>query len=308
MLAMAAVACEHTPAIAPEASLVAVLDELDVPASASVLVGAGDIASCEELAGAVATAALVRAMIERTPDAVVFTTGDHAYPDGSPEQFEACYEPAWGEFNARTVPAPGNHDYETEGAEGFFGYFDVFRERSEARGGGYYDVTLGAWRIVVLNSLLPLEPRSPQLEWIDRRLDAEPSGCLLAIWHHPLRSSGFHGWLPWDRGRDTDVLWERLARHGVDVILNGHDHVYERFARLDADGRPRSDGARQFTVGTGGADLHPIVRRRRHSEYLTNETYGVLVLILHADGYEWAFVGTDGVVHDRSDERVACST
>src|SRR5690606_16750663 len=246
MLAMAAVACEHTPAIAPEASLVAVLDELDVPASASVLVGAGDIASCEELAGAVATAALVRAMIERTPDAVVFTTGDHAYPDGSPEQFEACYEPAWGEFNARTVPAPGNHDYETEGAEGFFGYFDVFRERSEARGGGYYDVTLGAWRIVVLNSLLPLEPRSPQLEWIDRR--------------------------------------------------------------LDADGRPRSDGARQFTVGTGGADLHPIVRRRRHSEYLTNETYGVLVLILHADGYEWAFVGTDGVVHDRSDERVACST
>jgi len=307
MLATVTAACEHAPAIAPEAALAAVVDELDFPADAAVLVGAGDIASCEQPEGPMATAALMRAVIERAPEALVFTTGDHAYPDGSPERFEACYEPVWGEFNSRTVPSPGNHDYETENAEGYFGYFALFRERPEAKGNGYYDLRHGAWRIVVLNSLLPLEPRSPQLAWIDERLGGEPSRCLLAIWHHPSRSSGFHGWWPWDRGRDTDVFWKRLARHGVDVILNGHDHVYERFARLDADGRPHPDGARQFTVGTGGAELHPIVRQRRHSEYLTNETYGVLVLILHADGYEWAFVGTDGLVHDRSGEPVACS-
>lgn len=306
-LAIMSAGCAHAPeSLLPEASLAAAIGEIDFPADAAVLVGTGDIASCERPEGPAATAALVRAVIDRVPEAVVFTTGDHAYPDGTPEEFEACFDPAWGEFNSRTVPTPGNHDYETEHAEGYFGYFDIFRERPEARLGGYYDLELGSWRIVVLNSLLPLEPDAPQLAWLDERLDAVPSRCLLAIWHHPLRSSGFHGWWPWDRGRDTDVLWRRLSRHGVDVILNGHDHVYERFARLDADGRPDPEGARQFTVGTGGAELHPIIRGRRHSEHLTNETYGVLVLMLRAGGYEWAFVGTDGVVHDRSLEPVPC--
>lgn len=306
-LGIAIAACAHAPdGLAPEAALVAAIDEIGLTTDAAVLVGTGDIASCERPDPPAATAALVRAVLERAPDALVFTTGDHAYPDGTPEEFEACYDPVWGEFNSRTVPTPGNHDYETEHAAGYFGYFEIFRERPEARRGGYYDLDIGAWRIVVLNSLLPLEPDSPQLAWVEQRLEAEPSRCLLATWHHPLRSSGFHGWLPWDRGRDTDVLWRPLSRHGVDVILNGHDHVYERFARLDADGRPDPDGARQFTVGTGGAELHPIVRQRRYSEYLTNETYGVLVLILRDDSYEWAYVGTDGVVHDRSAEPVPC--
>ena len=307
MLAAALTGCAHAPnPIAPEAALAAAIAAIDLPPDAAVLVGTGDIASCERPDAPAATAALMRAVIERAPEAIVFTTGDHAYPSGTPEEFEACYEPAWGEFNARTVPTPGNQDYETEHAAGYFGYFEIFRERPDARRRGYYDVELGTWRIVVLNSLLPLEPDTAQVEWLERRLEAAPSRCLLAIWHHPLRSSGFHGWMPWDRGRDTGVFWRPLARHGADVILNGHDHLYERFERLDANGRPDPGGERKFTVGTGGADLHPILWQRRRSEFATNTTYGVLVLMLRPDSYEWAFVGTDGIVHDRSVKPVAC--
>src|SRR5690606_30994586 len=100
-------------------------------------------------------------------------------------------------------------------------------------------------------------------------------------------------------GRDTDAFWEVLLRHGGDVVLNGHDHIYERYAKLDADGRPAEAGMRQFTVGTGGAGLHPIIRRRRGSEVLLNDTYGVLVLLLRPDRYEWLYVGADGTVRDR---------
>lgn len=307
VLAIALAGCGHAPSfIAPDRVLERTVGTLDIAAGAAVLAGTGDIASCDMLDGAAATAAIVSAVIEHAPGALVFTTGDHAYPSGTAEEFQKCYEPTWGAFNERTVPTPGNHDYETPNASGYFDYFAVFRQRPEARRGGYYALEHGVWRIVVLNSLLPLDEGTEQLEWADALLANDPAECLLAIWHHPLRSSGFHGWLPWDRGRDTDVLWRALAPHGVDVILNGHDHVYERFAIVDTDGRTDPDGARQFTVGTGGAELHPVIGRRRHSEYLTNDTYGVLVLMLRDGGYEWAFVGTDGVVHDVSDAPVPC--
>ena len=135
---------------------------------------------------------------------------------------------------------------------------------------------------------------------------ASDAECVLAAWHHPLRSSAFHGYWPWDAGRDTTPFWDVLLRHGADVVLNGHDHVYERFSKLDADGRPSEDGIRQFIVGTGGAGLHPIIRRRAGSDVLLNETYGVLVLTLGAGRYAWAFVGADGAVHDRSESPEAC--
>lgn len=291
--------------IAREEDLAAAIAALDISADAEVLVGAGDIASCSEPEGAAATGILIAEVLARAPEALVFTTGDHAYPDGTPEEFEACYEPAWGAFNARTIPTPGNHDYRTPEAAGYYGYFEVFQRRPEAVGRGYFTLQLGEWRILVMNSLLPLEPDSPQIDWV-KQLAAEPADCVLAIWHHPLRSSAFHGWQPWDRGRDTDVFWKALAPLGVDVILNGHDHVYERFAPLDVRGRPSADGARQFTVGTGGAELHPVIGKRRHSEYLINETYGVLLLLLRSGSYEWAFIGTDGVVHDRSTGATEC--
>lgn len=300
--------CRHLPArIAPPAGLEAAIASLDAGNDAAVLVGAGDIASCEAPAGAAATAALVRNVLARHPEAAVFTTGDHAYPDGSAEQFRECYAPFWGEFNPVTVPTPGNHDYRTPLAGAYFDYFDVFAARPGARPTGYYSFRHGAWRVVVLNSLLAVEPGSVQLRWLERTLDATPQHCVAAIWHHPLRSSGYHGYLPWDAGRETVAFWRVLLRHGGRIVLNGHDHVYERFAPLGADGRPRADGLRQFTVGTGGAWLHPVILRRAHSQHLRNDTYGVLIVLLGPDGYEWAYVGTDGAIHDRGVEQVECA-
>ncbi|HEX6992674.1 MAG TPA: metallophosphoesterase [Gammaproteobacteria bacterium] len=299
--------CLHEPVrIAGSNVLAAAVATLDLPEDAAVLVGGGDIADCEDLAGARATAELIALVLARAPEAVVFTTGDHAYPRGTPHEFTACYAPTWGRFNARTAPTPGNHDYETPGASGYFAYFDAFTTRPGARPTGYYAFEHGGWLVVVLNSLLPVEPGSVQVRWLEDVLARSPSECVVAIWHHPRRSSGFHGYLPWDAGRDTAAFWDVLQRHGADIVLNGHDHLYERFARLDGQGRRVEDGLRQFTVGTGGAGLHPIVRQRAGSEYLTNGVYGVLVLVLRPDRYDWAFVGVDGVVHDRSRQSVAC--
>ncbi len=106
--------------------------------AAVVLVGAGDIAGCDNLPGAEATAKLLDAI----PGAV-FGVGDFAYPDGAPEHFAKCYEPTWGRHKARTRPAPGNHDYHTKGASGYFNYFGAAAGDPKK---GYYsydlDITL----------------------------------------------------------------------------------------------------------------------------------------------------------------------
>lgn len=83
-----------------------------------VLLGAADGASCPDLAGAYATSKL----IEKIPGAV-FVAGDLAYPDGSDENFAKCYQPTWGRFMDRTRPAPGNHEYHSDGASGCNRYF-----------------------------------------------------------------------------------------------------------------------------------------------------------------------------------------
>lgn len=279
---------------------------LELPSDAAVLVGAGDIAMCDQLEPAEATARLLAGIVAAYPQALVFTTGDHAYPDGTTAEFADCYEPTWGRVNARTRPTPGNHDYETPGAEPYYEYFRLFAERPEARGRGYYAFDHGAWRVVALNSIVPLRPGDEQTEWLAAELAAQPSACLLAFWHNPLFSSGFHGRWPWDNGRDTELFWRILMRHGVDLIVNGHDHVYERFRPQDADGRATPDGPRQITVGTGGAGLHRAFGTRRNSVYRNDDVFGVLVLALRPSSYEWAFVGVDGVVYDRSDAPVAC--
>ncbi|HEX7082326.1 MAG TPA: metallophosphoesterase [Gammaproteobacteria bacterium] len=301
-------ACAYSPArIASADRIAAAVGALELGGRAAVLVGAGDIARCDEPQGARATAEIVAAVVAAAPDAIVFTAGDHAYEHGSALQFRECYDPLWGRFNARTFPTPGNHDYETAGAVPYFDYFDVFDVRPEARPTGYYSFDAGGWLVVALNSMLRIEPGAVQVRWLERTLAEAAGRCILAFWHHPLASSGFHGFMPWDPGRDTAIFWERLARHGGDVVVNGHDHLYERFAPRDAEGRAAAGGMRQFTVGTGGGGLHPIIWRRRDSVFATDETYGVLVLMLEPTSYEWAFIGADGIVHDRSDGPVACA-
>ncbi|MBZ0159663.1 MAG: PASTA domain-containing protein [bacterium] len=254
--------------------------------AASVLVGAGDIASCVS-DGDDATANLLDAI-----DGVVFTLGDNAYVAGTPVEFAACYDPSWGRHKSRTRPAPGNHDYHTRGA---FGYFDYFGDAAGDPDKGYYSYDLGSWHIIVLNSncakIGGCGPGSPQEQWLRADLVAHPATCTLAYWHHPRFSSGRHG-----GDAALEAFWQALYEHDADVVLAGHDHVYERFAPQTPDGKPDPiHGIRQFVVGTGGDRHHtfagPVIA---NSEVRNGETFGVLKLTLQPASYEWQFIPVAG--------------
>jgi hypothetical protein len=251
-----------------------------------VLVGAGDIASCTSH-GDEATADLLDAI-----EGVVFTLGDHAYEAGTPIEFAACYEPSWGRHKARTRPAPGNHEYLSPGASG---YFDYFGNAAGKPGNGYYSYDLGAWHIIVLDSncgeIGGCERGSPQERWLRADLAAHPRPCTLAYWHHPRFSSGPHGNEP-----ALDAFWQALYAHGADIVLAAHDHVYERFAPQRPDGAPDpSRGIRQFIIGTGGASRHRFIEPSvANSEVRNDDTHGVLKLALRPGSYDWQFIPVAG--------------
>ena len=272
--------------VAPDAQLATVASRLQPSEGDVTVIAAGDVAQCgEQLAAARATAALVQLFRSAT----VIVAGDTAYQNGSVEDFERCYGRTWGAFKSRTRPSPGNHEYATPGAAAYFAYFGV---------APFYSFDLGGWHIVSLDSMRDMGEESEQVIWLRHDLEANAKPCILAYWHHPRFSSGVHGHLRGDPGRRTGVLWRVLAEHRAALIVNGHDHDFERFARVD--------GIREIVAGTGGAALRPFLFPRRGSEYRDAYDYGVLVLTLHPASYEWHFLGTDGVVHDASKAPEEC--
>jgi hypothetical protein len=231
-------------------------------------------------AGSVATAAL----LDSIPGAV-FTAGDNVYMSGTASEYRNCYEPTWGRHKSRTRPTAGNHDYVTGGAA----YYDYFGDSAGPRGQGYYSYTVGSWRIIALNSEIDHRQGSPQLTWLREELSATAYQCTIAIWHKPLFTSGPNG-----ANLQTRDFWRVLHEFGADIIINGHDHVYERFARQDPDGRPDNvRGIRQFTVGTGGVQPYSFQAVRPNSEFRHRE-WGVLVLRLDTGTYQWEFVPVPG--------------
>ena len=254
------------------------------PGEDPVLVGAGDIASCH------GTGDEQTVLLLDTIAGTVFTLGDNAYESGTAVEFADCYGPSWGRHLARTRPTPGNHDYRTAGAAGYFAYFG---DRAGASASGYYSYDIGAWHVVVLNSncveASGCDVGSPQLDWLRHDLDAHPTRCTLAYWHHPRFSSGRHG-----DNAFMQPIWSLLVDYGVDLALTGHDHDYERFAPLNAAGQVDPNGMRQFVVGTGGRSLRPVVAALPGSEVRSGDAYGVLKLTLHPDGYDWAFIPVAG--------------
>lgn len=256
----------------------------DITETSNVLVGAGDIANCNTSSDS-ATATLLDSIT-----GTVFTLGDNVYPDGTAKEFQDCYEPTWGRHKARTMPASGNHDYHVAGAAAYYDYFGASAGDSTK---GYYSYDLANWHIVVLNSECSqvggCTRTSAQGKWLEADLAAHPSACLLAYWHKPRFSSGAHG----NNGSFSD-FWNLLYAAGAEVILNGHDHVYERFALQDANGVADPAGIRQFTVGTGGTTLVPFISLVANSEVRSDQSYGVLKLTLHADRYDWQFVPIAG--------------
>ena len=218
----------------------------------------------------------------------VFTAGDNAYFSGTTKEYTDCYDPAWGRFRGRVNPSPGNHEYESPGAAP---YFDYYKTDARTPGLGYYSFDLGtAWHVISLNSNIAVTAGSAQGQWLRGDLATfSPIKCTIAIWHHPLFTSGPNG----DNPRMRE-FWSLLYAAGVDIVINGHDHLYERFALQDPDGRPDpSKGIRQFTVGTGGASLYNTVTTRANSE-VRIVNYGVLKLTLQADGYQYEFIPVSG--------------
>ena len=267
-------------ALLAETALAQVVDE--------VLVGAGDITNCSRTQDE-STAQL----LDSIPGTVV-TMGDNAYPDGTLDQFNNCYGPTWGRHKDRTRPSPGNHDYHVSGAAGYYTYFGAAASpldpncTSNCR--GYYSYELGAWHVIALNSEIAMEAGSPQEQWLRGDLAANPKTCTLAYWHKPRFSSGQHG-----NNSGSQALWQALYDYGADVVLNGHDHTYERFAPQSPTGQSQpTRGIREFVVGTGGASLYSFPSIQPNSEVRDNTTWGVLKLTLHLSSYDWEFVPIAG--------------
>ena len=251
-----------------------------------VLVGAGDIAKCNDSRDE-KTAELLDGI-----SGTVFTTGDNVYNSGTSAEFQNCYDPGWGRHKARTYPTPGNHDYYTAGASGYFGYFGAAAGDPNK---GYYSYDLGEWHIISLNSQCGqvggCGSTSPMVTWLRQDLSANPAACTLAYWHHSVFSSGsVHGNDP-----KMKPSWQALYDADADVVLSGHSHNYERFAPQDANGMADPErGIREFVVGTGGPTVHGFGTIQPNSEVRNSNTSGVLKLTLHPTRYDWEFVPVAG--------------
>ena len=254
------------------------------------ITGAGDIANCT-LPGAAQTSDLLV-----NQPGFIFTAGDNAYEDGSSANFRDCYAPTWGRVLDRTtLPAAGNHDWNTPGAAGYLGYFGA---AAAPAGVTWYSVDLGAWHVIVLDAdcaqVGGCDAASPQGRWLAHDLATSSAFCTLAIWHQPLFSSGEHGSDP-----EVRPFWGQLYAAHADLIVNGHDHDYERFAPQDPSGvLKRPGGLREIVVGTGGAELRTFRKQAANSEFRQAGVYGVLRLTLHPANYDWEFLPVGGDIAD----------
>jgi hypothetical protein len=249
------------------------------------VVAAGDIVDCK-LPGSEATAKL----LDKIPGTVL-PIGDLAYPDGSDANFK-CYDKTWGRHKARTRPAPGNHEYHTAGAAGYFKYFGSI---AGSPGHSYYSFDLGSWHIISLDSQCSevggCQKGSPEEQWLRDDLGKHSSNCILAYWHAPLFSSGSeHG-----NGPEMKPFWDDLYAAGADIVLNGHDHDYERFApQTPAGAADPAHGIREFVVGTGGKNQRAFRDPLPTTEVRSSSTFGVLKIDLHGHSYDWKFIPVQG--------------
>lgn len=258
-----------------------------------VLAAAGDIACApgdKETATACAQKATSDLLVAMQPT-VVASLGDHQYDVGSLAQFNGSFDPTWGRVKPLIRPAIGNHEIKSDPKAG--GYYSYFGAAAGDPAKGYYSYDLGTWHVVVLNgnctTVGGCGKGSPQENWLRADLAAHPAACTLAYWHQPRFSSGKHGNDP-----RYSAFWRALSAAGADVVLNGHDHGYERFApMLPSGARDKAKGIRQFVVGTGGSHYGPWSSIQPNS-LVRSQTYGVLKMTLRAGSYNWKFVPVAG--------------
>ena len=245
-------------------------------AASVILVGAGDISTCSN-SNDEATAKLLDGI-----SGTVFTAGDNAYDSGTYTQYTNCYHPTWGRHKSRTKPVPGNHEYNTSGAAGYFRYF--------SNTPSYYAYNLGDWRVYALNSEIDVSSTSSQVRWLKNDLAANPKRCVLAYWHKPRWSSGSR----YGSNSRYQTLWKTLYDAHAEIVISGHEHSYERFKEMNASGSASSPGLREFVVGTGGASHYGFGSTLSTSQIRNSSTYGVLKLTLSSTSYSWKFVPVAG--------------
>lgn len=271
---------------------------------AAVMIGVGDIASCSLRSGQ-ATARLVDSVVRadsiaKVPD-VTFTLGDNVYESGTEAEFANCFAPTWGDPNKRIMrnirPAVGNHEYLSRGAAPYFKYF------GKAAGdniSGYYSYDIGTWHAVVVNSEIIVNPafddaaRAAQMAWIEKDLKASTAKCTVAYWHNPRFSSGWHG-----SNRKLIPLWNLLIANNVELVLNGHDHDYERFRPMTPEGVVDTlKGLTQIVAGTGGGEFRNFNTPLPNSAARIAGRPGVLLLVLGGAEFRSAFLEVGGRVWD----------
>ncbi len=244
-----------------------------------VLVGAGDIGSC------VSDRDSVTGRLLDSIAGVIFTTGDNDYSDATPPPaYGVCFEGAWGRHKARVRPAPGEDDLRNASLADYFSYFGAAARPPL----GYYSYDLGTWHVVVLSTTPTADPA--QLAWLRDDLADHPNLCTVVISHRPRFSSGNTG-----SSTSQGAIFQALADAGVELLLSGNDHDYERFAPQEPDQTPDPDGVVQIIVGTGGKSHGRInLPLEANSVVQNDDTYGVLQLTLRATGYDWEFIPVPG--------------
>jgi hypothetical protein len=294
LLVLAVTGCGSELPVLPEAS------PPPLPRVIPVVAAAGDI-SCAPTSRAACRQMDTALALEYARPDVVLALGDTQYEAGELANFNRMYAPSWGRFKTITRPVVGNHEYYTPGASGYFDYFNGPNQLTGPAGDrrrGYYSYHLGAWNVIALNSncreVGGCHLGSPQELFLRQALANSDAICTLAYFHHPLFSSGVNRGSP-----EVRPLWQTLYDFRADLVLNGHEHVYERFEPQTPQGVPDQRGILQITVGTGGHSLTPFREIVRTSEVRKNDDYGVLRLELHPDQVTWEFIpAPGGTFHD----------
>jgi hypothetical protein len=220
----------------------------------------------------------------------VLTLGDNQYEDNAYTKYLQSFDPSWGRVKNMIRPGIGNHEYLTPAAAGYFQYFGAPAGDPSK---GYYSFDKGSWHIIALNSNCSqvggCGAGSPQEVWLRSDLAANAAPCTLAYWHHPRFSSGNQG-----NNTSLQAFWQALYNAHADVVLNGHDHDYERFALQSPTGAADPAGLREFVVGTGGKSHYGFVSIQPNSQVRNADTFGVLKMTLHSSSYDWRFVPEAG--------------
>jgi hypothetical protein len=256
--------------------------------------GAGDISICGQM-GDDQTADI---LINQVGSGLYFSAGDSSNENGTMYEYQNCFGPSWGQLLPDLRVVPGNHDYYNNPLENYWIYFDGIAGEP---GKGWYSFQHGDWHIVMLNSncgYVGCGPSSEQLAWLKQDLALSKNQCSLAIWHHPRFNSGIAGNADW-----LYTFWDVLYEYGADVVVNGHDHHYERMAKIDPQGEvDRIFGVRSFIVGTGGASHYGIDRIQPYSEMRITDHFGIIQFELKSSNYTWQFINVEGEVMDRGSD------